>query len=328
MVDDDEVAELAHLRRRAYGPDADIAADPAAVVRLDELETLVRRRFAAVPDAATPERVATTAVPDAATAASASALGIPGPRAVDDLREPTASFRSDDLPSAGRFERSAPPEPRFSDRGVAGETDVEDADGADVAEGTEAAGPRRHRVRTALVAVAAVGAVVLAAQFADRAGAPSTEPTPSPSSASNRLSAAVPASNSLETRLVDIPLDRSLSRYVRQTLPPAFPVAGGLSWAETLGPYYGWNLWLARSSAGDQRCILVERGDKAYAQCLPEEGFLMGELEVSVPFGDVAPEYRPARMTGGESLIYRWTADRGVAIVLDPGNITYFGDDD
>ncbi len=31
-------AELAALRRRAYGPDADIAADPAALERLIELE--------------------------------------------------------------------------------------------------------------------------------------------------------------------------------------------------------------------------------------------------------------------------------------------------
>ncbi len=327
-MDDDEVAELAHLRRRAYGPEADIAADPAAVARLDELETLVRRRFVAVPEAGAAVPDAAAVVRDAATPATAPGFGIPGPRAADDLREPTAALWSEDRPSAGRFERNAPPEPRFSDRGVAGETDVEDAHAADAAAGTDPADPRRHRLRTALVAVAAVGAVVLAAQFADRTGAPSTEPTPSPSSASKRLSAAVPASNTLETRLVDIPLDRSLARYVPQTPPPAFPVAGGLSWAESLGPYYGWNLWLARSSAGDQRCILVERGDKAYGQCLPEEGFLMGELEVSVPFGDVAPEYRPARMTGGESLIYRWTADRGVAIVLDPGDITYFGDDD
>ncbi len=35
--------ELAALRRRAYGPDADIQSDPAAVRRLSELEDLARR---------------------------------------------------------------------------------------------------------------------------------------------------------------------------------------------------------------------------------------------------------------------------------------------
>ncbi len=33
-------------------------------------------------------------------------------------------------------------------------------------------------------------------------------------------------------------------------------------------------------------------------------------------------------MTGGQSLVFRWTAERGVSIVLDVADITYFGDDD
>lgn len=37
-MDDASRAELAALRRRAYGPDADITADPAALARLGELE--------------------------------------------------------------------------------------------------------------------------------------------------------------------------------------------------------------------------------------------------------------------------------------------------
>lgn len=40
---EDELAELAVLRRRAYGPDADIAADPEARTRLSELEAAARR---------------------------------------------------------------------------------------------------------------------------------------------------------------------------------------------------------------------------------------------------------------------------------------------
>lgn len=39
-------AELARLRRRAYGPQPDIQDDPVALARLDDLEAVVRSRFA------------------------------------------------------------------------------------------------------------------------------------------------------------------------------------------------------------------------------------------------------------------------------------------
>lgn len=48
--------ELARLRARAYGPDADLAADSAAWARLSELEDLERRRRAEVPSPAPVER--------------------------------------------------------------------------------------------------------------------------------------------------------------------------------------------------------------------------------------------------------------------------------
>ncbi len=132
-------------------------------------------------------------------------------------------------------------------------------------------------------AVAAV-AVVAGVQAANGPTMPQTEP--STLSAPEVPPAAVWASDSSETRLVDIPLDRSLARYVEQTPAPEFPVDGGLSWAESLGPYYGWTVWLARSASGDQRCILLGSTDKMYSECQGEQGFLAGMLEVSVPFGD------------------------------------------
>ncbi|MBM3715375.1 MAG: hypothetical protein FJW64_06490 [Actinobacteria bacterium] len=50
-MDDDVRDELARLSARAYGPDADIAVDPAAVARLSELEEQERLRRATDPDA-------------------------------------------------------------------------------------------------------------------------------------------------------------------------------------------------------------------------------------------------------------------------------------
>ena len=48
MLTDDEVAELAALRARAYGPDADLTDDPGGLERLNELENRARNPF---PDA-------------------------------------------------------------------------------------------------------------------------------------------------------------------------------------------------------------------------------------------------------------------------------------
>lgn len=268
---DDDVAELALLRRRAYGPDADIDADPAAVARLDELETRVRLGFAA--RAGTPRPESTHGA-----GAVAGAVGV----------DVAPTGPAPDAVTAAAAER-----------------------------------PRRYGWRIAVACAVAAVAVVAGVQAANGPAVPQTE-----ASMLSAPPAAVWASDSSETRLVDIPLDRSLARYVEQPAAPEFPVDGGLSWAESLGPYYGWTVWLARSASGDQRCILLGTADKMYSQCQGEQGFLDGMLEVSVPFGDVAADVRPARMTGGQSLVFRWTAERGVSIVLDVADITYFGDDD
>lgn len=50
-----EEAELERLRRRAYGPNADIAGDDAAQARLSELEAAQRRQSTPVLDAAAPD---------------------------------------------------------------------------------------------------------------------------------------------------------------------------------------------------------------------------------------------------------------------------------
>ena len=64
--------ELARLRRRAYGPDADIAADPRAAARLTELESAARgvgtpSRFAGRVDSTRADDGADGATPPAAT---------------------------------------------------------------------------------------------------------------------------------------------------------------------------------------------------------------------------------------------------------------------
>ncbi|MHC2998873.1 hypothetical protein [Microbacterium sp. HJ5] len=64
--------ELADLRKRAYGPDADIQRDPVAQARLHELEALARSTAEAAPAAEADARP-TTPVPDAEATASVAA---------------------------------------------------------------------------------------------------------------------------------------------------------------------------------------------------------------------------------------------------------------
>ncbi len=59
-----EITELDALRRRAYGPDADILRDGEALARLRELEDRVRQdRFPAAPDAGVPAATPAAASP-------------------------------------------------------------------------------------------------------------------------------------------------------------------------------------------------------------------------------------------------------------------------
>jgi hypothetical protein len=260
---DDEVTELAALRRRAYGPDADIDADPQALLRLQALENRARHASAAV-DAPSVEEP-----PDAIAA----------------------------LP-----ERAAPPAV------------------------TEAGSPgRRLGWRAVVVAGIAVVAVLVAGQVM---GPQTVDPVADASPAASPGAPLVDrAGTGSEATLVDIPLDRSLARYVEQPAAPQFPVDGGLRWAESLGAYYGWTVWLARSASG-QRCILLDRSDRTFTRCAEEEGFLVGLLEESVPFADLAPDYRPARMTDRDSLVFRWTPERGLSILLTDAELTASGGDE
>ena len=77
-VEFEQADELERLRRRAYGPDADIAGDAAAQARLSELEAAQRRQATPVGDAATgvpapiPERVPVAETVEGSRSASTS----------------------------------------------------------------------------------------------------------------------------------------------------------------------------------------------------------------------------------------------------------------
>jgi hypothetical protein len=153
MLTDDEVAELAALRARAYGPEADLIEDPASLARLAELE---RRAHPDVP------------VPDAsAIAPAAPASEVPA------LSDAPAAAAPGDTPL--RADLRAP-----SDESASQQASLDDVSDSPV----QTNSPRRTWSRRAVmlvgipvVAVAcAVGAAVGAAVAAQTAGI-----TPSPS---------------------------------------------------------------------------------------------------------------------------------------------------
>jgi hypothetical protein len=84
-VDESTVSELRALRARAYGPEADIADDPARLRRLEELEDLAREARSPVgrdEPAAEPEPAGPVVVE------TATGLGAPGYGAAEPEREP------------------------------------------------------------------------------------------------------------------------------------------------------------------------------------------------------------------------------------------------
>lgn len=274
-MDDATRAELAELRRRAFGPDPDIAADPAAMDRLVELESLVLDEQAALTAARMPALV---------TAGDARAAGRPhiGEEAATPADAPEAS----------------PP----------------------AADGAPAARPPRRGLRLAITVALGFAVVIGGAQVtADLSGI--AEPSASP--APGDVVAPLPAG----AVLIEIPLDRSLARYVEPSPPPSFPVPEDLQWTSMLGTYYGWDLWLARSRSGFP-CILVTRDGESQGQCVPEQVFLDSTLGVAVAYADIDPEIRPPGMTATERIEYWWLPQRGVVVMRGGGSITYFGRDD
>lgn len=83
-----DAGELAELRRRAYGPDADIDADPAARQRLRELEAETRRGEAIAPHPSPPAADAEVYAPPSAPPPPPAADSAPPPQAAADLAEP------------------------------------------------------------------------------------------------------------------------------------------------------------------------------------------------------------------------------------------------
>ncbi len=151
VLDVTEHAELQELRRRAYGPDADIETDPAALARLHELEDAAAAKPAATSDPSAPEAAAKPAT-DALPSPPDSSADAP---AADPLEtaEPSAPAQAPASPRVSRL------------RALAARTTA----------------TRRARLLTGIVAVVVVGLIggvigwQAAQPRADRVLAPTSE---------------------------------------------------------------------------------------------------------------------------------------------------------
>lgn len=100
---DEDAAELAELRRRAYGPGADIADDPAARARLEELEERARPSSSGAPTQASAE----DSVPPVALPAWANRGGEEAPSRQEDT---DAATGAEDAATAGSTTEHDPDE--------------------------------------------------------------------------------------------------------------------------------------------------------------------------------------------------------------------------
>lgn len=279
-------AELENLRRRAYGPDADIDDDPAALARLEELEDRVRAEHLVLAGA-----VGGDAGP------GGDGPGSPGHGGSRGTRHPPP----DDTAAAHDRERSR--------------DEIPDA-AAPADPSTTAAGSRRRVGVIALVAavVVALGAVVvprLVAPFGD----PRAAEDPMRSGEAYSL-----ARDDEAFVLLRIPIRASFDDGV--DLPagsvPDFPSSGAIEWAEPLGEYYGWNVWIAGAAGTVQRehCLLAERDGTIRGRCVPAVLRSQSALAVSLPYRLVPRDERPDSLDRDERIGFWWNVDGEVTVLL------------
>jgi len=101
---------------------------------------------------------------------------------------------------------------------------------------------------------------------------------------------------------------------------PLFPVEGLMTWAEPLGDYYGWTLWIggARGGVEDENCMLLDGDGTMRADCVSTSLRADGALLLTVPYAEMAPADRPDAMTDDQSLGFWWDTDGAITILLSP----------
>lgn len=266
---------------------------------------------------------------DAATRAELDALRVRayGP-AADIADDPAALRRLAELEERARPAAPTVTRPYTAEPGTAAPTDAAPtaARVIDITAGTTA--PARPAWHAALVVAVALATVPLAVTAASRAlppeGAPDAE-------TATRAAGSIPESVRTARAFVEGPdtdtliqvrIDGSFGDYVDIISDdvPLFPVEGPMTWAEPLGEYYGWHLWIGsgEGAAGKENCLLLDGDGTMRAKCMPVDLKAQGALLITVPHEGLMPLERPEQMSVGESLGFWWGPEGVISIVVGP----------
>ncbi len=182
-------------------------------------------------------------------------------------------------------------------------------------------GPRRHW-HVGSIAAAAVLAIALGAVGGAQA-ARQTEIAAALEDPPGMESAGGVASDPDGEIVIRVFIDATTGGYVDLSSDadvPAFPVSGDMTWAQPLGEYYGWALWIgaAPSRRGDEHCLLIAAESGTRSRCVAREWRADGDLLVSVPYTQIAPAERPAGMTPEQSISFLWGPGGFVTILITP----------
>lgn len=278
-------AELAELRRRAFGLHPDIDADPVATARLVDLERLVLVEHAASYPAASGERSAPGAEMPGLSPSSGLSPSVDQPPSADaELEEGTALAAG-----ADREVLATPPGRRLR--------------------------PRRRDGWAVAAAAAVVAAAVVVAT-------PATPPSGGSEVVVESASSAYSITRDLDARvLIDIPFGPWIdtSRSAEEVLW-LFPTTDKIEWTVSLGEYYGWEIWIAGTDdePEKQHCLLALRGEVARARCIPAALRAFSALVVTLPYRDIEAGERPPGFEPGERIGFWWRSGDAVTVLRAP----------
>ena len=232
------------------------------------------------------------------------------------------------LPAARVVQRAAPEDPALLGRGS--EPVDAEATPARVVEIAPAAvrhsRPRWHLgLVTAVVLIALPLAMIAATRAATGSGITAgAVPTAAAGAIAAKVrEARVFTADSKSEIVMRVRMDGYFGTYVDVPVGadvPLFPVEGLMTWAEPLGDYYGWTLWIggARGGVEDENCMLLDGDGTMRADCVSTSLRADGALLLTVPYAEMAPADRPDAMTADQSLGFWWDTDGAITILLSP----------
>lgn len=185
---------------------------------------------------------------------------------------------------------------------------------AQPAEAERAAGRRGPRIAfvAGLAAVALAVVVFVVAPLIGGTAEPEASATPSPSIDF--------ASRPGYERLITIALDGGFAdtTTIPLTSIPVLPGLGTVRWAEPLGDYYGFDLWIGSvvTAEGERLCVAAVHAESAPAYDCKRHGEWREEgILALVPYISIAPADRPDGLDPGDSLGFWWTPDDDVLVL-------------